>query len=89
MNACQTIANHSPRSSLNVVVAQITLHPLVKSPLQVFPVNTHYFMKSSYSGTPEFETADLSQSHARLNFGLVVYFIETQVQQPKIIETRI
>ena len=36
---------------------------------------------------PEFETTDLSQSHASLDFGLIFYFVETQVQQPKIIET--
>ena len=45
--------------------------------------------KTMHSRTPEIETADLSQSHVSicLKFGLIVYFIETQVQQPKIIET--
>ena len=36
---------------------------------------------------PEIETADLSQSHVSLNFRHIVYFIETQVQKSKIIET--
>ena len=34
-----------------------------------------------YSRTPEIETADLSQPHASLNFGLIVYFTETRVKQ--------
>ena len=41
----------------------------------------------NYSRTPEIDTADLSQSHASLNFGLIVYFRETKVQQPNIIVT--
>ena len=44
-------------------------------------------LKVQYSRTPVIETADVSQSHVSLNFGLIVYFMETQVQEPKIIET--
>ena len=40
-----------------------------------------------YSRTPEIETTELSQSQASLNFGIIIYRIKTQVQQPKIIET--
>ena len=29
----------------------------------------------NYSRTPEIETADLSQSHAGLNFRLIVYYV--------------
>ena len=43
--------------------------------------------QNTYSRTPEIETADLSQSQASPNFGLIVYFLEIQVQQPTIIET--
>ena len=50
-------------------------------------INTYSLYIKRYSQTPEIETEDLSQTHTSLNFGLLVYFIETQVQQAKIIET--
>ena len=40
-----------------------------------------------YSQAPEIVPADLTQSHASLNIEFIVYFVETQVQQPKIIVT--
>ena len=49
----------------------------------VFKSFTRLLGTRQYSRMPEIETVDLSQSHASLNFGLIVYFIESLVQLQK------